>query len=141
MKSDDGSDVHQVTFLECVPGDWNGNWRYINIPSAVDGPPSGSNDRSPAGNTQRHVLCVSNPARGQTEVRFETPSETTARLEVMDSAGRLVRTLLLRRLPSGVYSLTWDGRDERGRCAASGVYYIRLETDLRRETAPLALLH
>jgi flagellar hook assembly protein FlgD len=44
-------------------------------------------------------------------------------------AGRLVRTLAAGRLPAGPHAVRWDGRDDRGRGAASGTYVARLEVD------------
>jgi flagellar hook assembly protein FlgD len=34
-------------------------------------------------------------------------------------------------LVSGSHALTWDGRDDRGRSVASGVYFIRLDAGPR----------
>ena len=47
-------------------------------------------------------------------------------LMVYDVSGRLVRTLVSRILSAGTFSETWDGRDDNGRLASSGVYVSRL---------------
>ena len=47
---------------------------------------------------------------------------------VYDVAGRKMRTLLDRAVGSGEHEVRWDGTDDRGRCVASGVYFIRVET-------------
>jgi flagellar hook assembly protein FlgD len=49
-------------------------------------------------------------------------------VRVFDSAGRVVRTLVDRDEAAGFRECAWDGRDERGRPVASGVYFLRAET-------------
>jgi flagellar hook assembly protein FlgD len=39
-----------------------------------------------------------------------------------------VRTLARGECEPGEYTLTWDGRDERGQPMAAGIYYVRLVT-------------
>ncbi|MBE0564426.1 MAG: hypothetical protein IH621_00585, partial [Krumholzibacteria bacterium] len=73
--------------------------------------------------------AVPNPFNPATELRFELPTEARVSLRVYDVAGRLVRTLTAGRLPAGPHAVRWDGRDDRGRGAASGTYVARLEVD------------
>ena len=49
-----------------------------------------------------------------------------ARLAIFDARGRLVRTLLDGGLAAGDHVVAWDGRDDSGRAAPSGVYFSRL---------------
>jgi flagellar hook assembly protein FlgD len=48
-------------------------------------------------------------------------------MRVYDVRGALVRGLVDENRGSGLHSATWDGRDNRGRRAASGVYYVRFQ--------------
>ena len=50
-------------------------------------------------------------------------------LKVFDVAGRLVRTLVDGRRTAGAHSERWDGRDESGLNAASGVYFARMKAE------------
>ena len=52
-------------------------------------------------------------------------------LEVFDVVGRRVRTIGAARVPAGVGSAEWDGRDEMGRLVGSGIYFIRLVVEGR----------
>lgn len=65
-----------------------------------------------------------NPFTGETRLQLTTSgaSRTTAR--VYDVRGALVRTLVDGSLSQETWTLTWDGRDERGGRVASGVYFI-----------------
>ncbi len=50
------------------------------------------------------------------------------RLDLIDAAGRLVRTLHRGFLDGDPRELRWDGRDGRGAPVSAGVYYVRLAT-------------
>ncbi|MEE2659611.1 MAG: neutral/alkaline non-lysosomal ceramidase N-terminal domain-containing protein [Candidatus Latescibacterota bacterium] len=67
-----------------------------------------------------------NPFNTGLTVPFQLPSETTARLEVHDLRGHLVRTLVDGLHAAGDHRAIWDGRDATGRSVASGVYVLRL---------------
>jgi hypothetical protein len=65
-------------------------------------------------------------------LRFDLPRESGVRVTVYDTRGTLVREVINGRLPAGRYARTWNGRDARGRDAAAGVYFVRVETDTER---------
>ena len=73
--------------------------------------------------------AVPNPFNPQTTIRFALPAAGVGTLVVYDMLGRPVRTLMAGRAEAGEYALTWDGRDNTGRAAASGVYIYRLRTE------------
>ena len=82
-----------------------------------------------------------NPFRSATAISFSIPSADEVRLGIYDVTGRLVRRLIdERRLAAGAHERTWDGLDERGRPAAPGVYYYRLETSADSGTRKMLLL-
>ncbi|MDO9693147.1 MAG: FlgD immunoglobulin-like domain containing protein [Candidatus Latescibacteria bacterium] len=66
-----------------------------------------------------------NPFNPQTSIAFTLPAEGPARVAVYDLQGRLVRTLHEGDLAAGPHALAWDGRNDGGRAAASGVYLVR----------------
>ena len=58
----------------------------------------------------------------------ESPAPVRVRLAIYNSAGQRVRVLLDGQIVrSGKHEVAWDGRDELGRKAASGIYLYRLE--------------
>ena len=73
--------------------------------------------------------AVPNPFNPATDLKFSLPREADVTLHVYDVSGRLVRTLLARRLPAGEHSERWNGRDDTGRAVASGIYFARLRAD------------
>jgi len=65
-----------------------------------------------------------NPFNSSVSIVAEVP-EPGFELAVYDVRGRRVRTLA-RGVPPGRYVLSWDGRDDEGRPAGSGIYILRL---------------
>jgi hypothetical protein len=72
--------------------------------------------------------AVPNPFEGSMRIRFGLPAESTVRVEVFDSQGRIVRTLRSGTLPAGEHELLWDGADDRGVVTARGIYFVKVET-------------
>jgi len=74
--------------------------------------------------------CFPNPFNPLTRIRFELAHPTAVDLKIFDLQGRLVRVLAANELlAAGRYEAEWNGRDERGAEAATGVYLYRLVTD------------
>jgi uncharacterized repeat protein (TIGR01451 family) len=69
-----------------------------------------------------------NPFAGATEIAYAVPEAAELKLVVYNVEGQAVRTLVDRRMESGVHSVTWDGMDDSGLPVARGVYFCRLES-------------
>jgi flagellar hook assembly protein FlgD len=48
------------------------------------------------------------------------------RLDVLDVAGRVVRSRELGQLAAGSHALEWDGLDARGAHVGAGLYWVRV---------------
>lgn len=81
-----------------------------------------------------------NPFNAATSISFSLPRAAPVALEIYNTAGQRVRTLLEGEVAGGQTSLTWDGRDDHGRELASGVYLYRLRTGDRQQVATRKLL-
>lgn len=81
-----------------------------------------------------------NPFNPSTTIRYQLAESGPAALRVYDVAGSLVRTLVNRSHDVGSYEARWDGRDDRGLPAASGVYFYRLESGRFTQTRRMVLL-
>ncbi len=75
----------------------------------------------------------------RTTLSFRIAAPGRVRLAIYDVAGRRVATLLDGARDAGEHGVVWDGRDERGRRAAAGVYFGRLESDRLVSTRRLVL--
>ncbi len=72
---------------------------------------------------------------------FSVPTRTPVSLRVYDATGRLVRSLLDRKVVGvGEYRLTWDGRGVNGEPVASGIYFYRLKVGDQERQKKLHLL-
>jgi hypothetical protein len=80
------------------------------------------------------------PFSTETRVPFLLARPADVSLEVFDVKGRLVRTLAKGHYSAGCHSVTWDGTDERGGLAASGVYFIRCATTAGRHVRRAVLV-
>jgi hypothetical protein len=69
-----------------------------------------------------------NPFNPSTTIRYALPSAGSVRLAVYSVIGEEIRTLIAgEETGAGFHEVVWDGLDNSGRAAASGVYVYRLE--------------
>jgi flagellar hook assembly protein FlgD len=69
-----------------------------------------------------------NPFGRQAALSYGLPRGGRVRLAVYDVRGRRVATVVDREEAAGWGSAMWDGRDQAGREAGSGTYFLRLES-------------
>jgi hypothetical protein len=67
-----------------------------------------------------------NPFNPATDLSYALPERARVRIEVFTADGRKIRTLVNEEKPAGEYSTAWNGSDETGRKAVSGVYLCRM---------------
>jgi len=68
-----------------------------------------------------------NPFNPQTTIRFQLPAEDRLSLQITDLRGRVIRTLVSDQpFGAGTHRIIWNGRDEAGLDAPSGVYFYRV---------------
>jgi len=79
--------------------------------------------------TSLAFTAAPNPFNPRLEISYSLPRSGSARIDVFDARGRLVRTLMRGNAPAGAGSLIWSGDDATGRNVASGVYHLRLVTE------------
>jgi uncharacterized membrane protein len=86
-------------------------------------------------------MNVPNPFNPQTTIPVTLDRDASLTLEVIDVAGRRVKTLHQGPLGAGRHEFVWSGKDAYGRQVSSGVYYSRLVgQDGRAESKPMALV-
>ena len=70
-----------------------------------------------------------NPCRSSTAITYTVSVEGNVEVQIFDIGGRQVRMLLRHHSPPGAYAVIWDGRDDTGAMALSGVYFYQLKID------------
>ena len=84
---------------------------------------------------------VPNPFNPSTTIRYDVPAGGGAvTFRVYDVQGKLVRTLVDGMQTGGRKSVTWDGRNDRGRSVSSGVYFYRLQSPGFAKTLKMTLV-
>jgi Leucine-rich repeat (LRR) protein len=68
-----------------------------------------------------------NPFNPSTTIRYDLPSDSNVKLQIFNSAGQLVTTLVNGYEAAGYRSAQWNGRNRYGNAVASGVYFYRIE--------------
>jgi hypothetical protein len=87
------------------------------------------------------VQLATSPASPSPSIRFSLAMEGRVTVSVYESTGRLVRSLFKEKFyAGGVQTVTWDGRDDSGHRAPSGVYYARVSTPINAETVKIVML-
>jgi hypothetical protein len=84
-----------------------------------------------------------NPFNAGTIIRFAIPyhlANSPAELTIYNLEGKVVRTLVRKQLPAGVYLTRWNATDDDGRKMASGVYVYQLQIGEERYVGKMNLL-
>ncbi len=97
---------------------------------------------SPAATAPGFLLAQAspNPFRPSTSITYHLPAAGPVSLRIYDVQGRLVRTLVDTNQQAMTHTAVWNGRDDGGHLAASGVYFARLEAAGQNATRRLVLL-
>ena len=82
-----------------------------------------------------------NPFNAEVVLSYELPRAQPLSLVIYNAAGQQVRTLVSGVQEAGSYRLVWDGRDQQGRLAGSGIYLVRLRSPGGQLSQQLLILH
>jgi FlgD Ig-like domain len=81
-----------------------------------------------------------NPFNPTTSIPYTLARAGRAQLRILDVTGRVVAALVDGAQGAGAHVARWDGRDERGFGAASGVYFAQLRANGTTSTRKVVLL-
>ncbi|RKZ14356.1 hypothetical protein DRQ50_09075 [bacterium] len=74
------------------------------------------------------LMAYPNPFNPSTTVRFNLPDPGRVEMAVYDLRGARVKRLASEVFTAGPHDVRWQGRDDRGRTVASGVYFVLMRT-------------
>ncbi|MGB2696491.1 MAG: T9SS type A sorting domain-containing protein [Candidatus Zixiibacteriota bacterium] len=87
-----------------------------------------------------------NPFNPSTTIEFEILSDVRnevmvhTTLKIYNVLGRKIKTLINEMKTPGVYQVIWDGTDEKGDVASSGVYFYQLKAKDYKKTRKMVLM-
>jgi len=68
-----------------------------------------------------------NPFNPTTTIEYHLPLDSQVKIEIYNILGQRVKILVDQREKAGKYKIVWDGRNESGNRAASGMYVYRIQ--------------
>ncbi len=80
-----------------------------------------------------------NPFVKSTRIGYHLPYANRITIKIYNNAGQLLRVLIDQHQEVGSHSVIWDGNDEEGRPAASGVYFYCLSSGQEHVTGQILL--
>ena len=82
-----------------------------------------------------------NPFNPETTISFSLAQTTSfVYLEIYNLRGQKVKQLISSQLSTGQHSVVWNGRDDNGKLAPSGIYFYKLKTDDFQQTKKMILM-
>jgi hypothetical protein len=81
-----------------------------------------------------------NPFTEEVSLRYEIRASHRVKIGVYDAAGRRVTGVADAPTRPGMHSVTWDGRNQWGEPAQSGVYFLRIDNGVKSSTSKVVLV-
>ncbi len=110
-------------------------WHQSDLPTAIESSAMPSKPRS------FHLeQNYPNPFNQTTHIGFTLQQLSAVSLQVFNTHGQLVATLVEGIRPAGTYQAAWDGRDAQGQAVSSGTYIVRLDAAGQQATRKMLLV-
>ena len=116
---------------------WDGlyRWHHSDLPTAIESSSMPGKPRS------FHLeQNYPNPFNHATHIGFTLKQSSSVSLQVFNTHGQLVATLVEGTRPAGTYQTVWDGRDAQGQAVSSGAYIVRLDAAGQQATRKMILI-
>jgi predicted extracellular nuclease len=81
-----------------------------------------------------------NPFNPSTTINFQLPVTDNIRIDIYNSLGQLVKTLVKGEFDAGYHQAVWNGRDNHGSRVASGMYIYRFQSSKLVKSYKMILL-
>ena len=110
-------------------------WHQSDLPTAIESSATPGEPRS------FHLKQnYPNPFNHATHISFTLQQPAAVSLQVFNTHGQLVATLVEGTRPAGTYQAAWDGRDAQGQYVSSGAYIVRLDAAGQQATRKMILI-
>ncbi|RMD97291.1 MAG: T9SS C-terminal target domain-containing protein, partial [Calditrichaeota bacterium] len=100
-------------------------------------------DKPPAGGLPTQFQLLQNhpnPFNPETHLVYHLPRPARVSLIIVNVLGQRIRQLVVGKKPAGRYEVLWDGRDDRGRRVAAGIYMAQFRAGDFVQTRKMVVL-
>lgn len=97
----------------------------------------------PSGNMAKEFQLMQNypnPFNPSTTISYQLPKEERVSLKIYNILGQEVRTLVNQKQAAGFHSVVWDGKDNLGHAATSGIYITRIQAGSFMKSMKMTLI-
>jgi hypothetical protein len=81
-----------------------------------------------------------NPFNPETTINYDVKGIAPVKIEIYNTKGQLIRTLVNQTKAGGRYQIVWNGRDNNGNSVASGIYHYRMQAGDYQATRRMMLM-
>jgi len=81
-----------------------------------------------------------NPFNPDTRIKFSVHEAGNVRIDIFNSKGQKIRTLVNEYLSANFYNMVWDGKDTSGYNVSSGVYFYKMDAGKYTSTKKMILM-
>jgi hypothetical protein len=125
-------------------GDWQPNTSYwYRVVYRIGGEPKELFKTGPIATPALPLTLYQNtpnPFNPSTAIRYYLPVTCSVRLEIYDISGRRIAGLVNGEQEKGRYAVEWNGKDQHGNAAASGIYFCKLGAGKETVSRKMVLL-
>ncbi len=82
-----------------------------------------------------------NPFNPETTIRFSLARQKYINLQIYNTSGQLIRTLISGKMGAGEHQIIWNGLNEKGQVVASGIYFYQLNAGNFKATKKMLFIH
>jgi hypothetical protein len=132
---------YRPAFVNLYLADKDGNkarGESISLFTRTDTPPADVQPRGklilPLGQIKQNALFQNypNPSNPETWIPYNLATDAIVTITIYNAQGQQIRALTIGAQPAGLYltkdkAVYWDGRNDEGELAASGVYFYQLQ--------------
>jgi hypothetical protein len=91
-------------------------------------------------NATELVGCFPNPFNPTTTIKFNLNRAQHVAVQVYNVKGQLVQTLVDAELPAAIHEVVWNGNDQSGKNATSGIYFYKMQTEDYKSVKKMIML-